>query len=324
MLYAIAFKRLLLGPALAFGLLSTVQAGDLQPLRVANQKSTIKALLEASGESQNVPYEIKWSEFPSASPLGEALNAGAVDVGALGDAPYVFALGAGASIKVISIIHAEGRNTTALLVPKDSPIKTAADLKGKKIVTGRGSIGHYLAIKALNDAGLTTQDVQFIFLLPAESRLVLDNGTADAWATWDPYTTVVTSQSNARVLVSGKHLLSNHLYFAATGQAIADKRVQLDDFVARIDRAYAWANTHPEQYAAAQAKITGLPLAVHIEVAQDTHLSPVTIDDTVIHGLQATADTYVKEGLLSKHIDVSQGFDSSFNAKRIPLEQASR
>ncbi|EPL07311.1 MAG: ABC transporter substrate-binding protein [Pseudomonadales bacterium RIFCSPLOWO2_12_60_38] len=324
MLYAIPFKRLLLGAALALGLLSTVQAGDLQPLRVANQKSTIKALLEASGESQNVPYEIKWSEFPSASPLGEALNAGAVDVGALGDAPYVFALGAGASIKVISIIHAEGRNTTALLVPKDSPIKTAADLKGKKIVTGRGSIGHYLAIKALNDAGLTTQDVQFIFLLPAESRLVLDNGTADAWATWDPYTTVVTSQSNARVLVSGKHLLSNHLYFAATGQAIADKRVQLDDFVARIDRAYAWANTHPEQYAAAQAKITGLPLAVHIEVAKDTHLSPVTIDDTVIHGLQATADTYVKEGLLSKHIDVSQGFDSSFNAKRIPLEQASR
>lgn len=324
MLYAIPFKSLLLGAALALGLLSTVQAGDLQPLRVANQKSTIKALLEASGESQNVPYEIKWSEFPSASPLGEALNAGAVDVGALGDAPYVFALGAGASIKVISIIHAEGRNTTALLVPKDSPIKTAADLKGKKIVTGRGSIGHYLAIKALNDAGLTTQDVQFIFLLPAESRLVLDNGTADAWATWDPYTTVVTSQSNARVLVSGKHLLSNHLYFAATGQAIADKRVQLDDFVARIDRAYAWANTHPEQYAAAQAKITGLPLAVHIEVAKDTHLSPVTIDDTVIHGLQATADTYVKEGLLSKHIDVSQGFDSSFNAKRIPLEQASR
>ena len=324
MLYAIAFKHLLLGAALAFGLLSTVQADDLQPLRVANQKSTIKALLEASGESQNVPYEIKWSEFPSASPLGEALNAGAVDVGALGDAPYVFALGAGASIKVISIIHAEGRNTTALLVPKDSPIKTAADLKGKKIVTGRGSIGHYLAIKALNNAGLTTQDVQFIFLLPAESRLVLDNGTADAWATWDPYTTVVTSQSNARVLVSGKHLLSNHLYFAATGQAIADKRVQLDDFVARIDRAYAWANTHPEQYAAAQAKITGLPLAVHIEVAKDTHLSPVTIDATVIHGLQATADTYVKEGLLSKHIDVSQGFDSSFNAKRIPLEQASR
>ncbi|AZF26569.1 MULTISPECIES: ABC transporter substrate-binding protein [unclassified Pseudomonas] len=324
MLFTTRLTRLLLGSALALGLLANAHAADLQPLRVANQKSTIKALLEASGETKNVPYEIKWSEFPSASPLGEALNAGAVDVGALGDAPYVFALGAGASLKVISIIHAEGRNTTALLVPQDSPIKTATDLKGKKIVTGRGSIGHYLAIKALASAGLTSKDVQFIFLLPAESRLVLDNGTADAWATWDPYTTVVTSQSNARVLVSGRNLLSNHLYFAATAQAIADKRVQLDDFVARVDRAYAWANKHPDEYAAAQAKITGLPLAVHIEVAKDTHLSPVQIDDAVISGLQATADTYQKEGLLSRHIDVSQGFDKSFNAQRAPNSQASR
>ena len=247
-----------------------------------------------------------------------------MDIGALGDAPYVFALGAGASLKVVSIIHAEGRNTTALLVPKDSPIKTVADLKGKKIVTGRGSIGHYLAIKALASAGLSTKDVQFIFLLPSESRLVLDNGTADAWATWDPYTTVVTSQSQARVLISGNKLLSNHLYFAATSQAIADKRPQLDDFVARIDRAFAWANTHPNEYAAAQAKITGLPLAVHVEVAKDTRLSPVAIDDSVISGLQATADIYQQEGLVTKHIDVSQGFDKSFNAKRAPNSQASR
>jgi len=324
MVFASPFKRLLLGTALALGLASTGHAADLQPLRVANQKSTIKALLEASGETKNVPYAIQWSEFPSASPLGEALNAGAVDIGALGDAPYVFALGAGAALKVVSIIHAEGRNTTALVVPKDSPIKTAADLKGKKIVTGRGSIGHYLAIRALAGAGLTSKDVQFIFLLPAESRLVLDNGTVDAWATWDPYTTVVTSQSHARVLVSGKQLLSNHLYFAATSQAIANKRPQLDDFVARVDRAYAWANTHPDEYAAAQAKITGLPLAVHLEVAKDTQLNPVVIDDSVIKGLQATADTYQQEGLLPKRIDVSQGFDTSFNAERFPTSQASR
>ncbi|SBW81538.1 ABC transporter substrate-binding protein [Pseudomonas veronii 1YdBTEX2] len=324
MVFASPFKRLFLGTALAFGLITGAHAADLQPLRVANQKSTIKALLEVSGEAKNVPYEIQWAEFPSASPLGEALNAGAVDIGALGDAPYVFALGAGAALKVVSIIHADGRSTTALLVPKDSPIKTVADLKGKRIVTGRGSIGHYLAIKALASAGLTTQDVQFIFLLPSESRLVLDNGSADAWSTWDPYTTVVTSQSQARIVASGNTLLSNHLYLAATSQAISEKRAQLDDFVARVDRAYAWANTHPNEYAAAQSKITGLPLAVHVAVAKETHLSPVLIDDAVISGLQATADTYQQEGLLPRHIDVSQGFDKSFNAKRAPQNQASR
>ena len=307
--------------ALVFG---TAHADDLQPLRVANQKSTLKALLEVSGELKDVPYAIQFSEFPAAAPLGEALNAGAVDIGALGDAPYVFALGAGASLKVVSIIHAQGRNTTAILVPKNSPIREVSDLKGKRIVTTRGSIGHYLAIKALRNVGLSTQDVEFVFLLPSESRLVLDNGTADAWSTWDPFTTVVTAQSQARVLVSGSHLLSNHLYLAATQQAIADKRPQLDDFVARIDRAFRWSNEHPAEYAAAQARITGLPLAVHLEVAKATQMQPVLIDDAVVSGLQATADIYREEGLLTRRIDVSQGFDKRFNTQRALLTQVSR
>lgn len=103
-------KRLLLGTLffLSLGQYS-LAAEPLQPLLVANQKSAMKVLLDVSGELKDVPYEIKFSEFPSASPLGEALNAGAVDVGALGDAPYVFALGAGASLKVISITHVNGR-----------------------------------------------------------------------------------------------------------------------------------------------------------------------------------------------------------------------
>ncbi|KAF2391914.1 ABC transporter substrate-binding protein [Pseudomonas frederiksbergensis] len=319
-----SLKPLLLSLFCTLGFTAASHAADLQPLLVANQKSSIKVLLEVSGELKDVPYEIQFSEFPAAAPLGEALNAGAVDIGALGDAPYVFALGAGAPLKVVSIIHAEGRYTTAILALKDSPLNNASDLKGKRIVTTRGSIGHFLAIKALRSVGLSTHDVQFIYLLPSESRILLDNGSADAWSTWDPYTTIATTQSQAKVLASGDSLLTNHLYLAATSQAIAGKRQQLDDFVARVDRAYRWTNTHPEEYAAAQAKVTGLPLAVHVAVAKGTHMQPVAIDDTVIKGLQTTADIYQEEGILTKHIDVSQGFDKSFNAQRAPTTQASR
>lgn len=317
-----SFSRLLLGALLALSIGQQAQAADLQPLLVANQKSSIKVLLEASGELKDVPYKIEFSEFAAAAPLGEALNAGAVDVGGLGDAPYVFALGAGAPLKVISITHAEGRYTTAILVPENSPLKSVSDLKGKRIVTGRGSIGHYLAIKALREAGLKTSDVTFIYLLPSESRLLLDSGDADAWATWDPYTTISITQNHARVLASGNTLLTNHLYMAATSKAIADKRPQLEDFVARIERAYIWANAHPEEYAAAQAKVTGLPLEVHLAAAKATKMNRVDIDDSVIKGLQSTADIYQEEGILTKHIDVSQGFDKSFNAARAQLTQA--
>ena len=315
-------QRWLLCAVLALSLTQYVQAAEaLAPLLVANQKSALKVLLQVSGELDDVPYEIKFSEFPSASPLGEALNAGAVDVGALGDAPYVFALGAGAALKVISITHVNGRYTTALIVRNDSPLKSVADLKGKRIVTGRGSIGHYLAIRALNEAGLKTSDVSFVYLLPSESRLILDNGKADAWATWAPYTTVAT-QSGARILPNGPDLLTNHSYLAATRQAIAQKRPQLDDFVVRLDRAYRWVNAHPAEYAAAQTKVTGLPVAVHLEVNRDTHMERVSIDDSVIKGLQNTADIYEREGILNKHVDVSNGFDADFNAIRLDAEHA--
>lgn len=320
----LVLERLLLGAILFLGLGAMAKAADLQPLLVADQKSSIQVLLKVAGELEKVPYEIQFSEFPAAAPLGEALNAGAVDIGALGDAPYVFALGAGAPIKVVSILHAEGYDTTAILAPKDSALNNASDLKGKRIVTTRGSIGHFLAIQALRSVGLSTQDVQFIYLLPSESRILLDNGGADAWSTWDPYTTISISQSQARVLVSGEKLLTNNLYFAATSQAIANKRQQLDDFIARIDRAFRWTNTHPEEYAVAQANVTGLPLAVHVSIAKGTRIEPLEIDDKVIDGLQTTADIYLQEGILRKHIDVSQGFDKSFNAKRAPLNQASR
>lgn len=309
-LHAAALLVLLQGASLFS---SAAQAQALAPLKVANQKSTIKVLLQVSGELQDVPYAIDFSEFPAAAPLGEALNAGAVDVGALGDAPYVFALGAGAPLKVVSITHMEGRYTTALLVPKDSPIEQVSDLKGKRIVTTKGSIGHLLVIKALQQAGLTSHDVNFVYLMPSESRAVLENGSVDAWSTWDPYTTVATAQGQERVLVSGAQLLSNHLYLAATSQAIAGKRAQLDDFVARLDRAFQWVNGHPEQYATAMAKVTGLPVAIQVAAAKNTHMQRVAIDASVIKGLQQTADLYRAEGILAKPVDVSQGFDASFN-----------
>ncbi|BAP45713.1 aliphatic sulfonate ABC transporter periplasmic substrate-binding protein [Pseudomonas sp. StFLB209] len=304
----------LLGGSLLFSTLS--QAADLAPLKVANQKSSYKLLLQAAGELKDVPYTIEFSEFPAAAPLGEALNAGAVDVGGLGDAPYVFALGAGSPLKVVSITHADGRFSTSILVPKDSPLKTAADLKGKRVVTNRGSIGHFLVIKALRDAGLQSSDVTFVNLLPSDARSALESGNADAWSTWDPYTTIAITQNGARILRKGDDLLTNHLYTAATSKAIAEKRVQLDDFVQRLDRAWAWANQHPKEYAQAQAKVTGLPLEVHLASAEATDFQKVAITDQVVANLQQTADIYREEGILSKPVDVSKGFDPSFNTVR--------
>ncbi len=58
-----------------------------------------------------------------------------------------------------------------MLVPKDSTIKSFDDLKGKKIATGRGSIGHQLILAALEQRGWTASDVQIVFLAPSDAKV---------------------------------------------------------------------------------------------------------------------------------------------------------
>src|ERR1700710_929496 len=122
-------------------LLSALASAHAQGvLRVGDQKGNSQAVMEAAGVLKDVPYKIEWKEFPAAAPLLEALGAGAIDTGLVGDAPFTFAAAADAPIKAIGTVR-QTREGLAILVPKESKIGSFEDLKGKKIATGRGSIG---------------------------------------------------------------------------------------------------------------------------------------------------------------------------------------
>ena len=71
-------------------------------LNVGDQKAGLETLLTAAGELTDVPYDIKWSTFTSGPPLLEAVNAGAVDVGGVGNTPPIFSAAAGGKIAIIS------------------------------------------------------------------------------------------------------------------------------------------------------------------------------------------------------------------------------
>ncbi|SQC36558.1 nitrate/sulfonate/bicarbonate ABC transporter periplasmic protein [Klebsiella pneumoniae] len=143
---------------LALGGYATAQ--ERLTLRIADQKGGMRSQLEAANALQNLPYDIKWAEFPAAAPLAEALNAGAVDAGIIGDAPLLFALANGAPVKAIAVDKSNPAGT-AVLVSPGSTLKSGADLKGKRIATGKGSIGHFVALKALEQAGISPKEVQW-------------------------------------------------------------------------------------------------------------------------------------------------------------------
>src|SRR6478735_5546578 len=94
-------------------------------LIVGDQKGGSKALLTAAGELDDVPYEIQWQEFTSGPPLLEAMNAGSIHVGGVGNTPPLFAAAADGQFKVVQGATYGGTGD-AIVVPKGSPIKDVA------------------------------------------------------------------------------------------------------------------------------------------------------------------------------------------------------
>lgn len=280
-------------------------------LKAGDQKGGLRALLEAAGELEGLGYDIQWSEFPAAAPLAEALNAGAVDSGPIGDAPLVFALAAGTRVKAIGANRSDAYGT-AVLVRPDSPLKTAADLKGRSIATNRGSIGHFVTLKAITAAGLRPEDVTLRFLAPADAKLALTQGSVDAWATWEPYTALAETSRHARVLVSGRGLLPGLSYLAATDEAIAAKRPVLQDFLQRVVKAQAWSYRHVDAFSATLAKIIGIPPEAAKLQFERRQQRWVPIDAQVIADQQRTADFYHQVGLIRQPLDVRPTFDTGF------------
>jgi sulfonate transport system substrate-binding protein len=292
--------------------------GDGQaPLKVGSQRGGTKAILIASGALEGVPYKIEWSEFAAAQPLLEAVGAGAVDLGEAGDAPFLFAYAGGSSIKAVQA-GKSGGSSTALLVRKGSPIHDLAGLRGKKIATGRGSIGHYLLLRLLEEAGLKPTDVQIVFLSPGDAKAAFSSGAIDGWVTWGSYVALARLHDDATVLADGDGRLSGYGYEAASEAAIAGKRPQMEDFLRRLAKARRWAGEHPKEFAAALSKETGLQPDVALYTVQHYRIAPSAIDDAAVAEGRAVLDRFRAAGAVTTTRDSAGAFDRSFNAAVAP------
>jgi sulfonate transport system substrate-binding protein len=281
-------------------------------LIVGDQKGGAKSLMTASGVLAGIEHLIEWNIFAAAAPLLEALNAGAIDCGGVGDAPFAFARAAGVKAKVITATRSSGAST-ALLVPATSTARSFADLKGRTIGTGKGSVGHFLLVVAREKAGLSASDINLAFLSPADAKAAFVAGAIDAWSTWGPYVYLAVEQNKARILLDGQGLMSGLSYEIATERAIVEKRDLLRTFSDRLEKALHWGLTNVDAYAAAWANETGVPYDVARQTLLVRGFTPAPIDARMIADQQHTVDVYFHEGVLPDQYDAATGFDASFN-----------
>lgn len=279
-----------------------------QTVHFGDQAGQQQAILEASGVLAGAPYQVEFSQFPAAAPLLEALRGEAVDLGVAGDSPTLNALAGSDDLSIVAANRNDRAGGLAIVVPRGSPIRSVADLRGKRVSpTTQGSIGHNLLLDALREANVAPTDVQINFLQPVDASAAFRTGAIDAWATWDPYTAVAQIDDGATILRDNAGLSSGLSFLDANSDALSDpdKRAAMADFVARYDRALAWARQHPQQLTEIYSRITRRPPQVASIVAQRAQRQAVPLNAATLGDLQKVADDLQSYGVLRSPVQVA-------------------
>ena len=266
--------------------------------RIGYQKAaSTLVLLKAHGalEKRLAPLGIKvsWNEFPAGPQLLEGLNVGAIDFGYVGEAPPVFAQAAGANFVYtayeIPTPHAEG-----ILVHQDAPIKTIADLKGKRIALNKGSDVHWFLVAALQKAGIKYTEIQPVFLPPADARAAFERGAIDAWAIWDPFLEAARRQSNARLLTDGAGIVSHHQFFLSARPFAQQNSDIIAAVVEEVGKEGVWVRGHYAEAAAQLAPIQGLDASVVDASLRHYAHTYKPVDAEVLAEQQRIADAFTE------------------------------
>jgi sulfonate transport system substrate-binding protein len=281
-------------------------------VRLGYQKSsTLVALLKVQGtlEKQLAPLNatLSWHEFTSGLPLLEALNLDNLDISAdVADTVPVFAQAAGAELTFIAQ-EAPSPAAQAIVVREDSPLKTVADLKGKKVGFAKAAGAHYLLIAALEKAGLSFKDIEPAYLTPADGRAAFEKGAIDAWVVWDPFLAAAQrqqpGQSKVRVLADGTGIASYQRYYLASTKFAKARPDVLRVVYAELEKTGRWVKQNPKDAATLLAPVWGLDAAT-IEQANGRRSYAVRpVVPEVLGEQQRIADAFFAERLLPRKID---------------------
>ncbi|MBB3212051.1 sulfonate transport system substrate-binding protein [Herbaspirillum sp. Sphag1AN] len=202
-------------------IMTNADAAILYPkeFRIGYQKGNSLVILKASGVLEKVlaPYgvNVKWFEFPFGPPMIEALNAGDIDFGYVGSTPPVLAQAGGApEIRYVGYTGAYQDNY-AIVVPQGSNAHSLRDLQGKKIAVAKGSAGQYLLLKAFEQEGLKTDEVNVAYLQYSEARSAFERGDVAAWVLPDPRLADIEQSIGARPLITASKLPLQYSFYVA-------------------------------------------------------------------------------------------------------------
>ena len=247
--------------------------------------------------------KIEWVFSLGSNKALELLNSKSTDFGSSAGVAAFISKANGNPIK--SIYVASKPEWTALLVAKDSKIKSVADLKGKKVAATKGTDPYVFLARALDLNGLSIKDIEHVSLQHHDGKTALLRGDVDAWASLDPLFAQAELDAGARILYRNPDF--NTYDVISVREAFASKYPEaVEKIIGAYEKARKWAKENPEEYRklfAAQAKLND---AVAAQVIGRTDIADGHIGEAQAKSIAAAAEVLKKSGT----IDASANIDA--------------
>lgn len=277
-------------------------------LPIVKERGTLETALKAQG------VNIRWVEFPAGPQLLEGLNVGSVSFGEAGEAPPIFAQAANSNLVYIANQPAAPK-AEALIVQKDSRIKTVQELKGKRVALNKGSNVHYLLLKVLEANQLKLEDIEVVYLPPSDARAAFERGAVDAWVIWDPFFAAAEHQIGARVIATGDNLVSNHQFYLADRKFAEQNPNVLNTVVNELNSTTQWVSANQDEASKLLEKPTGLSFDVLKSSISRMGFGVTPISTRVAKEQQYVADAFYQQKLIPNHINIQAAILSTASAK---------
>jgi aliphatic sulfonates family ABC transporter substrate-binding protein len=297
-------RRSLLATALALpALRANSKPAETKTVRIGLQKGEpVLMAVRQNRDLEQLGFDVQWVEFQFGPPMLEAMRVGSIDLGACGDTPPVFAQAARGDLLYVSGLRSGAQ---AILLPAGSSIKTLADLKGRKLAFGRGSSAHYFAIRALEKAGLRYDQVETIYLGPADAGAAFERGAIDAWCIWDPYRALFENRPGVRTLITNTELGEQNSFIMGRGGFVRANPEVTSKLLARLTEASEWVRGHRQQVADLLSDATGMPPDVMRRAMARVPAEVLPMTEDLARSQQQIADHFRALGLLPVDIKVS-------------------
>ena len=260
--------------------------------------------LEQELQADNVP--VKWVLSQGSNRALEFLNGGGIDFGSTAGLAAVLSKANGNPIKGVYIFSRP--EWTALLVPKDSPIRSIKDLKGKKVAATKGTDPFLFLLRGLHAEGLQKSDIEHVSLQHADGRAALEQGRVDAWVGLDPLMAASELEAGSKPIY--RNVAFNTYGVLNTTEKFArDNPEYVRKVIAAYEKARKWIIANPEETAkllSEEAKLS-LPVA-RLQLTRNDFRNPVPGEEHA-KALKAAAPILLEEELVRKGTDVSKVVD---------------